>query len=802
MNSNQSSNGRAGRALAALIALAATATALAAPAGAATGQGTAAIVFAEHGKGRTLSGQGVKVLAGLPATKDGRTLSLPISAVDPGASASATGEGSLSFKRGKRSVSLTGLRFNLTAGTLSGKLGEEEVDVFELGAMAAVNPSSGSASLDGGKLRLTADAASELKQKLGLVRALRRDGVGMAWLAAKANPAHEAAKPIVSGSAGWGVLASWRKYVLGNFGPGSVGTITTAGGATASGTLSEAGAFFGFPATGGSYEKGLYGAADKLVLHTQGSVTFAKPGHCIVEVKLGDLELDDRRRQLLDRPRFGLRRRQTGRHELRRPAGCLDGGCDLRRSRPERDRSVLFRRRQDGHLEHHPSQSDRSGIDGLPGRQIPSGSAARSGHDHGGCRVSTARSIGGLATAAVFAAVAALPATAGAASGTTTLALNGPAAEVLHANGVRVAPLKPATGSSQRIALPVGAGLAGSGTTLLSHRGGISLRGKGGEELPLTKLSLVLGKRSRLTAKTGGKEIDFLRVLRGGRRDVDPASGSVTLARLRLKLTRAAAAAIAKQLGPPLDRKVMSDLTARPIGSISARARNLLGGGPTSTGATEGGGSAGASGCPLPSGAGPAPEQPLPVATRPAGAADIAGATIDWHVRESFIRYVGTGGGTSVSGGASADPPLLLPGTSAPLSYTFHFPFAAGWHDAGANPADPADDTAAIEFGGAIRFLYSGHEIDLTTADPEIEIAGARSRAIFAISESGGAAERQVLVNLDLSRAAAIAASGNRFTYERVPAAIPAGTASSVFAGFYAPGTEFGCVSVSFSTAS
>jgi hypothetical protein len=37
------------------------------------------------------------------------------------------------------------------------------------------------------------------------------------------------------------------------------------------------------------------------------------------------------------------------------------------------------------------------------------------------------------------------------------------------------------------------------------------------------------------------------------------------------------------------------------------------------------------------------------------------------------------------------------------------------------------------------------------------------------------------------SSAATAATSGNGFAYERVPAAIPAGTASSVFAGFYAP---------------
>lgn len=264
-----------------------------APADAASGQGTAALLLAEHSKGRTLSGQGVKVFAGAPASKDGRTLSLPISNVDPNANASAASEGSLSFKRGKRSISLTGLRFNFTAGTLRGKLGEEEVDVFKLGAAASVNASAGSVALDAAKLRLTADAASALKQKLGLARDLRRDGVGMAWLAAKANPTHEAVKAIVSGAAEWGVLASWRSYVLGQFGPpSSIGTITVEGGATANGDLKEPSGFLGFPAASGSYEKGLYGAPDELALNTQGSVVFAKPGHCIMEVKLADLEIE------------------------------------------------------------------------------------------------------------------------------------------------------------------------------------------------------------------------------------------------------------------------------------------------------------------------------------------------------------------------------------------------------------------------------------------------------------------------------------------------------------------------------
>jgi hypothetical protein len=184
---------------------------------------------------------------------------------------------------------------------------------------------------------------------------------------------------------------------------------------------------------------------------------------------------------------------------------------------------------------------------------------------------------------------------------------------------------------------------------------------------------------------------------------------------------------------------------------------------------------------------------------RPPAAVDITGATIGWHLRESFVRYIATGEGASPVGGASADAPVLLPGASAALSYDFHFPFANGWLDRGADPASPADDRAALYFNGGLRFLYSGHGIDLLTSSPEIELNGGASRAIFGVAENGGAAQRQVLVNLDLSRAGAISQSGNSYTYDRVPGAVPVGTAASTFAGFYAPGTDFGCFTVSFS---
>ena len=398
--------------------------------------------------------------------------------------------------------------------------------------------------------------------------------------------------------------------------------------------------------------------------------------------------------------------------------------------------------------------------------------------------------VGALALAAI-----ALPAQSPAAiSGATKLKLDGPAADALREQGVSIAPIRPASGGARRITLPVAAGLAGSSTTLLRQRGGIELSGEEGAAR-LGKLRLLLGKRSLLSAKLGGEEIDLFKVLGGGRRDVEAANGSVRFDNLGLKLTPAGAKALAAELG-------LKSLPARRFGTLSTKLTGLSRGdsGKPGGGSTPSGPAQQSNACPLPSGAGPASDGAPPEAVRPPAAVDVTGATIGWHVRESFIRYIATGEGTTPTGGASADPPVLLPGASAALSYDFHFPFAAGWLDSGADPANPADDRALLRFSGGLRFLYSGHGIDLLTASPEIELNGGASRAIFAVAEDGGAAQRQVLVNLDLSRAGSISRSGSSYVYDRVPGAVPAGTASSTFAGFYAPGTDFGCFTVSFST--
>lgn len=395
---------------------------------------------------------------------------------------------------------------------------------------------------------------------------------------------------------------------------------------------------------------------------------------------------------------------------------------------------------------------------------------------------------------AVVLAIAVVPmaaaAPAAAAPGQAVLEVGGPAAQALRGQGVRIAPLGAAEGSAQRIVLPVRTGLVGSTATVLRFGGGIALR-KGQRRARLGDLRLTLGRRNGLAGKLGGDSVGLFRVLAGGQRDVDVARGSARLSGLRLRLTRPAARQLAQRLG--LGRRpvgVFATLSAADEDLPQGASTPVLGSEPKDTG------------CALPSTAGAAPEEPLPVAPRPPGAVDVTGASLSWSVRDSFIRYINTGEGTSVSGGATAAAPEVRPGSSLPFTYAFGFPFASGWHDAGANAADPADDRAAIYFSGGVRFLYSAHGIDLRASAPEIELGGGASRAIFSVAEGEAPAERQVIVNLDLGRAAAVEQSGGTITYDRVPGAIPAGTATSTFAGFYAPGTDFGCFTVSYSVGS
>ena len=258
---------------------------------AATQSSAAVFVTANHEKGRTISGQGVKLLAGNGGSAQGNKLTLPIAEVNLSSTQpSATGAASLTFKKGKASVLFTDLRFDLSAGTIAGKLAGTETSIFRVEGSPQVNSASGAIALNGGKLRLIGTTAKTLKDELELARALNPKGVGMAWLAAQAKPT-QLKRAITSGNIDWDFLASWREYIYKELGPGSVGSITSEGGATTVGEPGKAGSYFVFPFGGGIVDDGLFGSSTSLPsFKTAGSVKFAKPGHCIVEIRFSNLE--------------------------------------------------------------------------------------------------------------------------------------------------------------------------------------------------------------------------------------------------------------------------------------------------------------------------------------------------------------------------------------------------------------------------------------------------------------------------------------------------------------------------------
>lgn len=287
MSSNVSRRSRLGAGLVALSAAAALSVGLAAPATALVATGEAVIAPAAHKKGRTLSGQGVKLAVGGTGSSATGKLNLPVGNLEFGTKPSASTGASLTFSKGKKSMIFTDVRFDLAAGTVAGKFNGGEVPIFWLGAAPKANDAAGSIALSEGKLRLNADTAKALKGELGLKRALINKNVGVIWLAAQASPTLGPAKPVTSGTETWGFLASWRGYVL-FADPPNFGSITLSEGATPNGSLMSPATTWNFPIGSGSFQTGLYGATDRFVLQGSGAVKFAKPGHCIMEIKLAN----------------------------------------------------------------------------------------------------------------------------------------------------------------------------------------------------------------------------------------------------------------------------------------------------------------------------------------------------------------------------------------------------------------------------------------------------------------------------------------------------------------------------------
>jgi hypothetical protein len=201
-----------------------------------------------------------------------------------------------------------------------------------------------------------------------------------------------------------------------------------------------------------------------------------------------------------------------------------------------------------------------------------------------------------------------------------------------------------------------------------------------------------------------------------------------------------------------------------------------------------------------------------PVLARPLTAVAGENVRVKWYPRASWVRYVATGEGTIASGGALTVGSEISPcpaqaggregAEAAPSGQSFpyevDFAPAASWFD-------PAGGQAAIDGAGSVSFRYRGHTINLTGSEPEIQLNGAASQAVFRFSGSEGTPypnQRVALLSLATTGQATSTTTSEgktTYTYSLLRAALtPDG--EKVFAGFYPAPTNngFGCISASF----
>lgn len=382
-----------------------------------------------------------------------------------------------------------------------------------------------------------------------------------------------------------------------------------------------------------------------------------------------------------------------------------------------------------------------------------------------------------LALTAALVAALVVPASVGAAgepTGSTNLVVLPGKAKTMKKRGISLAGVRGVQTSGRSSRLQIAGGEIGDeGAAVVSHRGALRLRagkGKARRTLFLGAVEVALGPSPRLTAKLGGKRRAIFD-LRGGRLAVNGTAKTAELLGARAVWRRGALRAVR--------RKLRAKVPAGALATLRTRAAILLDQ-PVSQ---------------------PVSEPPL--LARPATAVDVAGAALTWHVRDSWIRYVGSEVAEPLDG-ATPQPPYAGESHPCPdnpskgnvLAYSYSVPFAHGWYD-------PPSGTAALYYTGGVRFAYPARSIDLALRNPEIEINGPASRAIFRLRGSGATAypdARAAIMALDMSRPLVGSSPGTLSSDGPIKATLNA-DGEKVFAGFYTGSNAgFGCFELSFTT--
>ncbi|WP_331448166.1 HtaA domain-containing protein [Streptomyces xanthochromogenes] len=139
-----------------------------------------------------------------------------------------------------------------------------------------------------------------------------------------------------------------------------------------------------------------------------------------------------------------------------------------------------------------------------------------------------------------------------------------------------------------------------------------------------------------------------------------------------------------------------------------------------------------------PSGKPVPPTAPTPV---PAGQSKVSDGRLTWGLKESFRRYINSGGGTEAADGAKKNGGL------------FDFSLGGAALDAKARKLDAS-------FRGSVNFSYPAHQLDMTFSDLKVRAEGNKGTLVLDVTTPKGRKDDIAFATLDLSRADYTAKSG------------------------------------------
>ncbi|WP_378148097.1 HtaA domain-containing protein [Cnuibacter sp. UC19_7] len=181
----------------------------------------------------------------------------------------------------------------------------------------------------------------------------------------------------------------------------------------------------------------------------------------------------------------------------------------------------------------------------------------------------------------------------------------------------------------------------------------------------------------------------------------------------------------------------------------------------------------------------PAVAPAVPAVDSPAAqqcvAQQVGGATMSWGVKDSFRTYI-TG---PIAKGAISTSGVSDNGGSY------------GW-SGGSGAYNPSDSLGRVAYSGSVHFTGHGGQLDLTIANPRIQITGSSSAVLIADISSkqlsgGTVAVSGTIATLSLSGGSSSSTS-TRVSYSGVPATLTEYGASA-FGGFYSGGAALDPVS-------